>query len=233
MDFDNSGLLVGDPGRAVERIAVCLDITQETVQQAQECEADLMVTHHPVIFKPRRRLLSADPVYRLACAGISAICCHTPLDIAPGGVNDVLAELFELRKVEAVTTESTSVPMVRVGFLPEPMRPIELAATAADALSAKVRWSDGGKACETLAVCGGAGGDLVADMAALGIDALVTGDADYHDFLDAEQLGVTLIAAGHFETESPVVPVLAEKLRAAFADLEVLTIEQKRSVKHI
>ena len=233
MDFDNSGLLVGEPDRAVQKIAVSLDITSDTVREAMDCGADLMVSHHPVIFKPRRQILSADPVYQLVCAGISAICCHTPLDIAPGGVNDVLAERFALSKVEAVSTESLPVPMVRVGFLPEPMRAIELAATASDQLSAKVRWCDGGKTIETLAVCGGAGGDLVADMAALGIDALVTGDADYHDFLDAEQLGVTLIAAGHFETEAPVVPVLAEKLRARFPAAEVVALEQKRSVKHI
>lgn len=233
MDFDNSGLLVGDDTRAVQKIAVCLDITPETVADAMDCGTDLMVTHHPVIFKARRRLLPDDPVYQLVCAGIGAICCHTPLDMAPGGVNDVLAGLFSLEKVETVTAESLGVPMLRVGFLPAPMRAIELAATAAEQLSAKVRWCDGGRIIETLAVCGGAGGDLVADVASLGIDALVTGDADYHDFLDAEQLGVTLIAAGHFETESPVVPVLANKLRTQFPQIEVVTLEQKRSVKYM
>ena len=231
MDFDNSGLLIGDERRAVQKVAVCLDITGDTVADAMDCGADLMVTHHPVIFKPRRRLLPRDPAYQLVCAGIGAICCHTPLDMASGGVNDVLAGLFSLTKVEAVSTESLPVPMLRVGFLPATMRAIELAATAAEQLSAKVRWCDGGRTVETLAVCGGSGGDLVADVAALGIDALVTGDAGYHDFLDAEQLGVTLVAAGHFETESPVVPVLAKKLREQFPQIEVVTLAQKHSIK--
>ncbi|MBR5620349.1 MAG: Nif3-like dinuclear metal center hexameric protein [Clostridia bacterium] len=233
LDFDNSGLLVGDPDRPVQKIAVSLDITPDTVREASESGADLLVSHHPVIFRPRKRLLEGDPVYRLVCGGMSAICCHTPLDIAAGGVNDVLAARFRLSKVEAVSTETIPVPMVRVGFLREPMRAIELAATAAENLSAKVRWCDGGKTIETLAVCGGAGGDLVADIAALGVDALVTGDADYHDFLDAEQLGVTLIAAGHFETEYPVIPVLAERLRSRFSSVEVAVLQQNRSIKHI
>lgn len=233
MDFDNSGLLVGDPNKVVQKIAVCLDITCDTVGEAMEQGADLMVSHHPVLFKARKKLLQGDPAYLLVSGGMSAVCAHTNLDVAVGGVNDVLAEIFSLSKVEAVSTESVPAPMVRVGFLKESMRAIELAATAAELLSAKVRWCDGGHSIETLAVCGGSGGDLVADVAALGVDALLTGDADYHDFLDAEQLGVTLIAAGHFETEIPIVSVLAQKLAERFPDVQVILPEQKRTVKYL
>lgn len=233
LGFDNSGLLVGDKNKAVQTIAVCLDVTAETVQSAMDAGADLMVTHHPVIFRPRKALLAGDPVCALICAGMSVIAAHTNLDAAAGGVNDVLADIFSLERVEAVTTDEIPTPMVRVGFLPETMRPIELAATAAELLDAKVRWCDGGKSVETVAVCGGAGGDLVADIARMGVDALITGDAGYHDFLDAELCGVTLIAAGHFETEVPVVPVLAQKLRRAFPGTDVLVLEQKRTIKTI
>lgn len=233
LDFDNSGLLVGDPNKAVQKIAVCLDITNDTIAEAMEQGADLMVSHHPVLFKARKQLLQGDPAYLLAASGMSAICAHTNLDIAAGGVNDVLAEIFSLSKVEAVCTEAVPAPMVRVGFLPGSMRAIELAATAAELLNAKVRWCDGGRSIETLAVCGGSGGDLAADAAALGVDALLTGDAGYHDFLDAEQLGITLIAAGHFETEYPVVPVLAQKLARCFPEAAFILPEQKRTVKHL
>ena len=233
LGFDNSGLLVGDPNKVVQKIAVCLDMTNDTIAEALELGADLMVSHHPILFKPRKNLLQGDPAYLLATGGMSAICAHTNLDIAPGGVNDVLAELLSLSKVEAVCTESVPVPMVRVGFLGESMRAIELAATTAEQLNAKVRWCDGGGSIETVAVCSGSGGDLVADVAALGVDALITGDADYHDFLDAEQCGVTLIAAGHFETELPVVAVLARKLSEQFPDVEILLPEQKRTVKYL
>ena len=145
----------------------------------------------------------------------------------------MLADVFSLERVEAGATDSIPTPMVRVGFLPETMRPIELAATAAEQLDAKVRWCDGGRSVETVAVCGGSGGDLVADISRMGVDALVTGDAGYHDFLDAEQRGVTLIATGHFETENPVIPVLASKLRRAFPGVNVVELEQKRTIKTI
>ncbi|MCR5484749.1 MAG: Nif3-like dinuclear metal center hexameric protein [Clostridiales bacterium] len=232
LDFDNSGFLVGDPDRTVKNIAVSLDITSETIAGARECQADLMVSHHPVIYKAKKNILKGDPVYELISSGISAICAHTSLDCAVGGVNDVLAEIFGLEKVEALPTNELPTPMIRVGFLPEPLTPYELAATAAEKLGSRLRWCDGGKPIETVAVCGGSGGSLVNDMIELQIDALITGDAGYHNFLDAEENGLTLIAAGHFETENPVVPVLAEKLRSRFPDVTVAvltqTVQEKR-----
>lgn len=233
MSFDNSGLLVGNPDKAVDKICVCLDITSDTIGKAVACDADLIVSHHPVLFRPRKQFLQGDPAYTLVRVGLSAICAHTNLDCATGGVNDVLAELFSLSKVEAVTTGNDPAPLVRVGFLQSPMTASELAAEAAELLSANIRFCDGGKTIETLAVCGGAGGDLVADIAEMGVDALLTGDADYHDFLDAEHLGITLIAAGHFETENPVIPALAEKLRDAFPEVEVEVLSQKISIQHL
>ena len=190
MSFDNSGFLIGDPAAAVRHIGVCLDVTPRTAELAAEEQVDLMVTHHPVLFKARKQLLSTDPAVMLVRQGIAAIAAHTCFDAAAGGVNDVLARLFSLSRVEAVALPDCPVPMVRVGFLPEAVPAAELAAEAAEILSAHVRWCDGGKAVETLAVCGGAGGDLVRDVAELGVDALLTGDAGYHDFLDAEQAGL-------------------------------------------
>lgn len=233
MSFDNSGLLVGDPEKAVRKICVCLDITNETVADAAKCGADLMVSHHPVLFKPRRQILNGDPAYALLCGNISAICAHTNLDCAVGGVNDCLADIFSLSDVKAVPDDSSPAPLLRVGRLPESLSAMALAEKASTLLKAGVRWCDGGKTIETLAVCGGAGGDLVGDVASMGVDALLTGDADYHDFLDAEQMGVTLIAAGHFETETPVIPVLAKKLQDAFPTVEVEVLFQKTSVKHL
>ena len=233
LSFDNSGLLVGDGNACVQHIGVCLDITPATIEQAADAGVDLMVSHHPVLFKPRKKLVPNDPAYMLVSRGLNAICTHTCFDSASGGVNDVLAELFDLSRVEAVTLPSLPVPMVRVGFLPETMRAVELAATAAEVLSARVRWCDGGRSIETLAVCGGAGGDLVEDVAALGIDALLTGDADYHDFLDAEQLGLTLVAAGHFETENPAMPALCRALHEHFPQTAVTLLHQKKTIQSI
>ena len=233
LSFDNSGLLVGSGGAFTEHIGVCLDITPDTIEQASDANIDLIVSHHPVLFKARKKLVPHDPAYMLVSRGINAICTHTCFDSAAGGVNDVLAGLFHLSRAEAVTLPSLPSAMVRVGFLPETVRAVELAANAAEVLSARVRWCDGGKPVETLAVCGGSGGDLVEDIASLGVDALLTGDAGYHDFLDAEQLGLTLIAAGHFETENPAMPALCRKLRAQFPQTAVTLLHQKKTIQHI
>ncbi|MBQ3151612.1 MAG: Nif3-like dinuclear metal center hexameric protein [Clostridia bacterium] len=233
LPFDNSGLLVGDANRVVERVALALDITTETVEEARDLNAELFISHHPVIFKPRKNILSRDPVFRLIESGIAAICAHTSLDCALGGVNDVLAEIFSLTKVEPLSTPSFPDSLLRVGFLKEPMRGIDLAALTAELLNCSVSWADGKKTIETVALCGGSGGDTVNEISELGIDALITGEASYHHFIDAEESGTTLIAAGHFETEFPVIPVLAERIRREFPSLSVSVINQKRTIRHM
>ena len=230
---DNSGLLVGDKNRVIENVALSLDITSETVEEAKDLHADLFISHHPVIFKPRKNILSKDPVFMLIESGISAICAHTSLDCATGGVNDVLAEIFSLEKVEPLVTRSLPSPLVRVGFLKEPLRGIDLASLTTELLNCKVSWCDGGKVIETVALCGGSGGDIVNEISELGIDALITGEASYHHFIDAEENGTTLIAAGHFETEFPVISSLAKKIRNEFPTLRVSVINQKRTVRHM
>ncbi len=94
--WDNSGLLVGNPQSWVERAAVTLDITPAVVQEAKEEGAQLIVSHHPVLFRPAKTFLSASVPYQLAAAGLSAICAHTSLDVAKGGVNDCLADRLKL-----------------------------------------------------------------------------------------------------------------------------------------
>lgn len=233
LQSDNSGLLVGDEYRVIERVALSLDITSQTIEDAEDFGADLLISHHPVIFKARKNILSDDPVFKLIESGIAAICAHTSLDSAVGGVNDVLADILSLEKVESLSSQTIPSLMIRVGFLKEPLRPIDLAANVSELLNAKVSWCDGGKVIETVALCGGSGGDLVHEITELGIDALITGEASYHHFIDAEESGTTLIAAGHFETEFPVLPVLAEKIKNQFPSLEVSVINQKRTVKHM
>ena len=199
LEWDNSGLLAGNPDKDVKTVCVALDIIPETVRSAVQLGADLIISHHPVIFKPIKKVLKGNCVYELVNNDIAAICAHTSLDCAQGGVNDVLADLLELTKAEVLPVGSAQ-GLVRAGLLENSMSAATLAQITSEALGANVRWVDGGKIIETAAVCGGSGGDLCVDIAEAGIDALITGDASYHDFLNARELGVTLIAAGHFET---------------------------------
>lgn len=223
-DWDNSGMLVGDMEAEVKKVAVVLDITHEEIKKAKAIGADLIISHHPVIFSPVKSVTRGSVPYELVASSINALCCHTPLDIADGGTNDSLAELLG---IEVTRAED---PILRLGTV-EPTTAENLAGKIAKTLNTKVRYADAGRKIEKIAICTGAGCSLI--EAAGEIDAFITGDASHHNFLDCIQAGITLIAAGHYETEIVVVPVLVKKLQAQFPDIEIIDIKQENPIKFI
>lgn len=223
-DWDNSGMLVGDMDAEVKKVAVVLDITHEEIKKAKAIGADLIISHHPVIFNPIKSVTRGSVPYELVASSINALCCHTPLDIADGGTNDSLAKLLG---IEVTRTED---PILRLGTV-EPTTAQELAGKIANTLNTKVRYADAGKTIKKIAICTGAGCSLI--EAAGEIDAFITGDASHHNFLDCIQAGITLIAAGHYETEIVVVPVLVKKLQAQFPDIEIIDIKQENPIEFI
>lgn len=223
-DWDNSGMLVGDMNAEVKKAAVVLDITHEEIKKAKAIGADLIISHHPVIFNPIKSVTKGSMPYELVASSINALCCHTPLDIADGGTNDSLAKLLGINVTRADD------PILRLGTV-EPTTAQELAGKIANTLNTKVRYADAGKTIKKIAICTGAGCSLI--EAAGEIDAFITGDASHHNFLDCVQAGITLIAAGHYETEIIVVPVLVKKLQAQFPDIEIIDIKQENPIKFI
>jgi len=209
MEFDNSGLQLGDFAMPVRGAMLCLDVTPAVVEQATGARCDLVIAHHPVLFRARKQLLSRDPAWLLARHGMACIASHTPLDCCPGGVNDLLAGRLDLGEV------TTMNDLIRLVTRPNPLTPKALADHISQTLNARVRYIDAGRPIAKLAVCGGLGCHFLEDIYGHA-DAFLTGDADHHAFLDAAQHGLTLLAAGHFETEIHVIPALAERLRAAF-----------------
>ena len=224
--WDNPGLLV-DCGGAVRRVLVTLDITPEVVAEAAAKQCTVIVAHHPVIFDPLKKLGPQDVPFQLVRAGISAICMHTNLDAAAGGVNEVLAGIFDMQDPEPFAEGCG-----RVGSI-EPITVPQLARKAQQELAARcnapdvgpavqVKFADTGKPVQRLAVISGAGGSLFEEALAVGADCLLTGEANHHHACDAKRLGLSLIAAGHYATEFPVTAAVAEKLRAALPGVEVL-----------
>lgn len=211
--WDNPGLLVGDPHREVSRVLVALDATAGAVDTAVALGVDLILTHHPVIFAPLRRLEADSLPYRLAQEGISLIAAHTNLDKAAGGVNDTLADRLGLENV--TTTEDG---FTRIGVLPEEMTARDFAAHVAAALDAPVRYA-GESPVTTVAVCGGGGGDFIAGCVGLA-DAYVTGEVKHHEWLAAAE-SINVVEAGHYATEVPVVDTLAGWLEETFPALSV------------
>lgn len=228
--WDNSGFLVGDVTKEVRKVAVCLDVTHDTLDQAAAFGADLLVSHHPVIFHPVKGLRENTPgtesiVYSAIQKGIAVLSAHTCWDAAEGGVNDVLATLAGLENIEPILPDENGTPMLRKGTLKIAVPAEEYAEVLSEVLGTVVRLTLPEKMIRTVAVCGGAGASFLSDLQALGVDAYITGDAKHNDFLDAIDLDIALLAAGHYETETVSMPVLMELLKQAFPDLEYTYLE--------
>ena len=231
-DWDNCGILVGNPDKTVNKIAFTLDLTRETLTASKQFGADLIITHHPVIFKPQSTFLSGTLAYDLVLNDISVISAHTCFDCAMGGVNDVLCEMLDIENVTGVPSDDCVVPMARIGDI-DPVASDKFIEKVAEKLNTVCRVSDSEKTVSKVAVCGGAGMDFFEAAVKLGADAYVTGDASHHHFLEAASKGVTLIAAGHFETEAPAMVRLLDVVSNKFSDTECMLINQSNPVKYI
>lgn len=230
MDFDNSGFLIGHIDDTVSRVLLSLDITDEVIEEAASMKANLIISHHPLIFKPVKRITDrgeGKKLLRLAELGIAAICMHTNLDIARGGVNDVLIHALGASSDEALDEEGCG----RIGLLPESLPFPVFLRQCKDRLKVNgLRYYDAGREVHKLAVMGGSGGDAVEMAYIKGCDTYVTADIKYHQFLLARELGINLIDGDHFCTENLVIPVLAEMLAAEFNDVPFQVSKVHRQV---
>lgn len=228
-DWDNVGLLVGDGEQEVHTILVSLDITEAVVTEAAEIGADLIVAHHPVmnctwhkVQNVRCDNAQGRMITEMIRHGISAICMHTNLDAAAGGVNDILAEKLGLSDLIPLSEEKIG----RVGTLKCENPLVEFLPFVVKSLGCNgLRYRSCGKPVHRVAVGGGACGDYIQNAIALGCDTFVTSDLSYHEFLDTTELN--LIDAGHFPTENVICPVIEERLAKAFPTAKVV-----QSTKH-
>ncbi len=237
MDWDNVGLLCGSKNTPVTKILVALDPFEQVVQEAADWGAELMITHHPLIFQPTKSVTDETSIgrsiIRLCRHGISAINAHTNLDQAPGGVNDVLAQTLGLQDIQVINAcgvdeDGNPWGLLRCGEVKE--QPLDtFLATVKEKLGCQgLRYVDGGKPVRKVAVGGGSCASGMLEALAAGCDTFVTADIKYNQFWDASDLELNLIDAGHFATENPVVAVLTRKLQAAFPDVEVKISEKHR-----
>lgn len=224
MEWDNVGLLCGSKAAEVTKVLVALDPFEGVCHEASDIGAQLIVTHHPLIFRAPRTVTDDTSVGRsimfLCRKGISTINAHTNLDQVKGGVNDVLAATLGLQNVQIIN-EANGFGLLRCGEVTE--QPIEtfLAAVKEKLGCEGLRYASSGKPVHKVAVGGGACAGELLDAYHAGCDTFVTADVKYNQFWDAHDLGMNLIDAGHFQTENPVVSVLAEKIAAAFPELQV------------
>ena len=237
MDWDNVGLLCGSRKAEVSKILVALDPFEGVCEEAAHWGANLIVTHHPLIFKALKSVTDDTSIGRsiqLLCReGISAINAHTNLDCAPGGVNDRLAAalgLSEIQVIDPMGTDENGAQwgLLRKGTVAEQPLSVFLP-TLKTALGCEgLRYVDGGTPVHRVAVGGGACATELMDAYHAGCDTFVTSDVKYNQFWDAKDLGMNLIDAGHFYTENPITVCLAEKITARFPEVEVKISETHR-----
>ena len=211
--WDNVGLLSGHPDNPVDRVLCALDLTEAVIEEAAMLGAQLIVTHHPILFRGRKNLREDDPEGRMLCkmvlAGISHIAMHTNYDNACPGVNDALAATLELHDVERVDRA------LRLGVT-EHRTFGEFADYAEKALGGPIRrFGRPEMPVMKVAVLGGSGGDYLPMAVDAGCDVFVTGEISYHKALDAAQDGICVLEAGHAATERPGILALSAALQKA------------------
>lgn len=227
-EWDNSGLQVGFPDAEIQRILVCLDVTEDIIEEAVARKCNLIVSHHPLLFKPLRQV--SDTTYQQRCvvralsAGISIYSAHTSLDNAPGGVNHKIASLLGLRELRWLSPqEGVDAGAGLVGELPQPERDADFLARVKELFGVQCLQHSAldGRDIRRVALCGGAGAFLLRDAIRAGADCFLSGEFHYHDYF--ENGGVLLAELGHYQSEQYTQALLQDYLTANCPGLEVVT----------
>jgi len=232
--WDNSGLQIGDKSHVVQKVLVALDPSISTIEKARSLRADLIITHHPLIFDPIKSLELSQPISRRIALlfeyKINLISLHTNLDAAIDGVNDILAEKLGIKNTTALVSKEKApygTGLGRIGFLDrdwELEEYCELVAQALNCFCLKVQ-GDFRSKIRKVAICSGAGSSLWPNAFEAGVDLYLTGEIKHSVFLEAQEVGICLIDAGHFHTEWPIVlkiaQFLTDKARELGWDLKV------------
>ncbi len=221
--WDNSGFLVGDGEKEVKKVLLALDATEDVINEASEKGADLIITHHPVIFGALKEFHPKNIAFLAAEKGIAIISAHTCLDIADGGVNDCLAAALELEDIVKVDDGEG---LLRMGELKKAFSCEEFVKYVAEKLDVGgIKYTSTEKMIKKVAVCGGSGGDLYPFAISAGADAFVTANIKHNLWIEMRREGFCVLDAGHFCTENTVIRPLAKKLSEKFEDAEIIVSE--------
>lgn len=215
--WDNSGLNVGDREREISSLTLALDVTAEALCFAEKMGDRLIVSHHPCIFTPIKSFTAGNIAFEAAQRGIALLSAHTNLDKASVGTGSYLAKLLGLGEIESFPEVN---PYIRIGKIKKTTA-AKLGQRVASLLNTNVELCCGEAPVERLAIVTGAGGDFFNAAADLGADCLLTGEAKYHELLDAAAMHFPLLTAGHFATEFPILEFLKASLNEKFPQLKI------------
>lgn len=229
-EWDNVGLMLGNPGKEVKTVLVALDSTLDTISFAGGRSVDLIVTHHPLIFNPIKKIDLSSPIGKkinlLIKGDIAMVSLHTNLDIAIGGVADILAGSLGLLRI-------TEIGLLRVGYIEEPTPLKEWVKPLSAVGKEGIRIVDASRNVYKVGICPGSGMNLWEEAFKAGCDTFVTGDVTYHRALDAFETGLNIVDLGHFGTEEIIIKPLANTLAQRLPDVDIIAMESKSLLKTI
>ena len=215
-EWDNTGFSVGSLDGDVNKIILSLDVTNDVIEKALQNGAQLVITHHPLIFDGVKSIEKGSTVYNAVKSGITFISSHTCLDKAAGGVNDCLAAAVGITNLSKCQSDE----FLMIGDI-APASADCFALKIKKALGGKISFTDSGNSIKRVAVCSGSGGDLIFNAYKEGADAFLTGEAKHHEMLASSELGISLFVAGHYETENIVLDYLKKAIENKFEAVDV------------
>jgi len=236
-DWDNVGLQIGDTNREVKKVMVALDATTPVIDEAISKGVDLIITHHPFIFSPLKsidlKMPQGKSIQKLIKNDIAIYTMHTNYDIAPGGMNDVLAERIGLQDIKTFAMIDDIHGLGRIGKLENAMDIESFSDNLYDQLDPYIGVISNVECenienIETVAVIGGSGGKHIHDAKAAGADVLITGDVTYHTAIDAKAIGLTLLDIGHY-TEAIIQDAVRDLLNEELGNELAVSSEESKN----
>lgn len=232
--WDNSGLQIGNPKDELKNVMVSLDLEEETINKAIENDCNLIITHHPYLFNGAKSIdLSKNFYKRLMLAiknNLTIYAFHTNLDIAKDGLNDNLCDILSIKNT-SVLEKGKEEGLGRIGYI-EKQETVSFIKKIKDILKADglIVYGDTDKKIEKIAVCGGAGSDLIKDALDKSCDMMITGDVSYHDGMDLANEGIIIVDPGHYASENHVVEKLKREIEK-FTETRVYTYSKGDSFR--
>lgn len=212
-DWDNDGIMCADDlNREVKSVLIALDVTAEVVDYAINNGFDTVISHHPLVFRSQKSITpeqyTPNKLINLIKNGVGVMSFHTRLDAAKNGVNDTLCQILDLQAIEIDENERIG----RVGYLTSPKSLSDFAVSVKKLLNCPFVLASGAKQVSRVYVVGGDGKDMINNAISLGADTILTGRASYNTSVDATDMGINIVEAGHFYTENPVCKSLYKEI---------------------
>ncbi len=232
-NWDNSGLLIGDNEKEVNKILICLDLDINALNRAIKENVGLIITHHPIIFNPLKVIDSDTLVYKLIENNIAVISAHTNMDLAKSGINYELGNLFELKNISPLFLRNMYVEDESYGVIGDLENKMgsqdffEVIKQKLKNTNIKVSNNFNNKEIKKVAICGGAGSDFIKSAIEKNADIYVTADLKHNHYIDNMNEDIILVDAGHYNTENIFVDILSKKIQEHFPKLEIIMYERE------